>query len=572
LPIHILPPEIASQIAAGEVVERPSSVVKELVENSIDAGSTRIDIRIEEGGRALIEVNDNGSGIPSGEILLAVERHATSKLATIEDLFAIQSLGFRGEALASIGSVSRMEILSRSGTQAVGTRILVEGGQAGKPRQSGNPQGTSIAVRDLFFNVPARFKFLKTDQTETRRISELVSRFALAYPGIVFSLTQDGRQKLITSGQGSMREVMSSIYGFDTARQMIELQEQEHAPFRVFGLISPAGLTRSNRRELTFFVNGRWVQDAGLSAAVMQAYHSLLMVGRFPQVVLNVVLAPEEVDVNVHPAKAEVRFRDQSRVFGVVQRIVRAALVGQSPSPGFTFAPGQGAGTYAPPAGDDWVSARFSAGAAAGNHIDSAQIRMPAEALPLLRSLGQFGGTYLVAEGPDGLYLIDQHAAHERILYERMMAALEAGRIESQVLLTPETISLTSSQADLVREKLQSINALGFRVEEFGDTTFRITAVPVLVAHLAPARAVQVLVEEFEEDETPLQAEVEGMVAARVCKTAAVKAGQVLALEEQERLLRDLEACENPRTCPHGRPTMIHLSVHALERQFGRLG
>ncbi|MBN1264511.1 MAG: DNA mismatch repair endonuclease MutL [Anaerolineales bacterium] len=571
MPIHILPPHIASQIAAGEVVERPSSVVKELLENAIDAGSSRIDIQIEGGGREIIEVNDDGAGIPSSEILLAVERYATSKLETIEDLFAIQSLGFRGEALASIGSVSRMELLSRHKDEKAGARVVVEGGKTSPSKPVGCPIGTRVVVRDLFHNVPARYKFLKTDQTENRRISDLVSRYALAYPRIVFTLTQDGKQKLVTTGQGSLREAMAGIYGYEIASQMIELAEQQHAPFQVGGLISPSGLTRSNRRELTFFINGRWVQDAGLSVAVMQAYRSLLMVGRFPLVVLNIDLPPDEVDVNVHPTKAEVRFKDQKKVFGVLQRIIRAALVGQAPTPGFSFPNNQ---TF--PSGNrtegDWVSARFSTAGTSPKYEPAVQTSLPAAGMPLLRSLGQFGTTYLVAEGPDGLYLIDQHAAHERVLFEKMMKAVHEGRIESQNLLTAETIELTTSQADIVREKLDAINSLGFQVEVFGDATFRIRAVPVLLAHISPVRAVQTLVEEFEEDETPLQAEVEELIAARVCKRGAVKAGQVLSLEEQEKLLRDLEACENPRTCPHGRPTMIHLSVQALERQFGRLG
>jgi len=569
--IHILPPHIASQIAAGEVVERPASVVKELVENAIDAGSTRIEIHIQGGGREVIEINDDGSGIPSNEVLLAVERYATSKLETIDDLHAIQSLGFRGEALASIGSVSRMELLSRQAEEKAGTMIVVEGGKTGQPKQVGSPVGTRVVVRDLFYNVPARFKFLKTDRTENRRINDLVSRYAMAYPDIIFTLDQNGKRKLATTGKGDLREAMTGIYGYGIANQMIELGEQQHSPFQVRGLVSPPGLTRSNRREFTFFVNGRWVQDAGLSAAVMQAYRSLLMVGRFPIVVLKISLPPDEVDVNVHPAKAQVRFKDQRKVFGVVQRIIRSTLIGQAPAPGFTF---KDARTFSSPAQSegDWVSARFPSAGAAQENRPSVQISMPESGMPLLRSLGQFGTTYLVAEGPDGLYLIDQHAAHERVLFEKMIKAVQTGEVESQALLTAETIELTTSQADLVREKLGAVNSLGFDIDEFGDSAFRIRSVPVLLAHMSPVTAVQALVEDFEEDETPLQSEVEELVAARVCKRGAVKAGQILSLEEQEKLLRDLESCDNPRTCPHGRPTMIHLSVQALERQFGRLG
>ncbi len=574
MPIQILSPQVASQIAAGEVVERPASVVKELIENSIDAGASQIIIRTEGGGRELIEVSDDGEGIPSSDISLAVERYATSKLISIADLYSIRSLGFRGEALASIGSVARLEISSRCKDEAVGSMMVVEGGEAASVKPVGTSRGTRIQVRDLFYNVPARYKFLKTDQTENRKITELVSRYALAYPDKIFEYIQNGKQKIHTTGQGDLRETVSSIYGFEIARQMIEVGTQEHSPFQVSGVISPPGLSRSNRRELTFFVNGRWIQDAGLSSAVIQAYHGLLMVGRYPLVILNVRVPPQEVDVNVHPTKAEVRFEDQRMIFSVLQRIVRASLIGQAPSPSYAF-PSSGHVFQTEQTGpQDWVSARFAPSSSSQQQGSEAhQPHFPgSDDMPLLRSLGQFGSTYLVAEGPDGLYLIDQHAAHERVLFEAMMKAVRRNEIESQSLLTAETMELTSAQTDLLKERLQSINQLGFQIEEFGEFTFRITSVPVLLSHVDPLHAVHALVDDFDGNEEPLRDEVEALVAARVCKRGAVKAGQVLSLQEQENLLRDLERCDNPRTCPHGRPTMIHLSVKALERQFGRLG
>ncbi len=574
MPIQILSPQVASQIAAGEVVERPASVVKELIENSIDAGAAQILIRTEGGGRELIEVSDDGEGIPAADISLAVERYATSKLNSIEDLYSITSLGFRGEALASIGSVARLEISSRHADEAVGSMVVVEGGGPASLKSIGTSRGTRIQVRDLFYNVPARFKFLKTDQTENRKITELVSRYALAYPDKIFEYIQNGKQKIRTTGQGVLREAVSGIYGFEIARQMIEIGTQEHSPFLVTGVISPPGLSRSNRRELTFFVNGRWILDAGLSSAVIQAYHGLLMVGRYPLVILNVRIPPQDVDVNVHPTKAEVRFKDQRMIFSVMQRILRASLIGQAPPPSYSFPttgqPFQTAQTES----NDWVSARFASHSPVDQSGSEAhQSQLPgSDDMPLLRSLGQFGSTYLVAEGPDGLYLIDQHAAHERVLFEAMMNAVRRNEIESQSLLVAETMELTSAQADLLKEMLQSINRLGFHVEEFGELTFRITAVPSLLSHIDPLHAVHALVDDFDGNEEPLRDEVEALVAARVCKRGAVKAGQVLSLQEQESLLRDLEHCDNPRTCPHGRPTMIHLSVQALERQFGRLG
>ena len=332
MPIRILAEEVASQIAAGEVVERPSSVVKELLENALDAGARQITIRVDGAGRRLIEISDDGSGIPVEELPLAVARHATSKLRTADDLFRIATLGFRGEALASIGSVSRLTIISHPvGTEA-GARLQVEGGRIEKPEKTGAPTGTVVRVEDLFYNVPARLKFLKQDATERQLIDALVTRYALAYPDVRVRLSQEGRPTLQTSGNGNRREVLANLYGVDVARQMLEVMAQDE-DLKVGGFISPISLTRSNRRDITFFVNGRWVQDVPLTTALLQAYHTLLMVGRFPLAILLLEVNPEAVDVNVHPAKAEVRFRQPDRMFSGVQRAVRRALLAYSPIP-----------------------------------------------------------------------------------------------------------------------------------------------------------------------------------------------------------------------------------------------
>jgi len=587
--IQILPEAVASQIAAGEVIERPASVVKELLENALDAGARQVTVRVEDAGRRLMEIADDGAGIAAAELPLAVTRHATSKLQSAEDLFHIQTLGFRGEALASIGSVSRLTLTSRPAQHAVGARLVVEGGALRANEPLGTPEGTVVRVENLFFNVPARLKFLKRDITERQQIDALVTRYALAYPQVRFSLFQDGRAVLQTSGNGDRREILASLLGVDTARQMIEvaLEDQD---VRVQGYISPVALTRSNRREITFFVNGRWVQDSALSTALLQAYRTLLMVGRFPLAVLFVELDPEAVDVNVHPAKAEVRFRSPDAVFSGVQRAVRRALLTSSPVPQVSSgwqppqptALGQGAfdlHSASRPAIDpawdmaaDLARAEKSEGAA----VNAASAQNPAALppsgmLPLLRLVGQVGGTYLVAEGPDGLYLIDQHAAHERVLFERMMGGLTAP-LAGQALLEAAVVQLPAAQAALLNEQIPLLSRLGFDIEPFGPNTFRVRAIPALITGSDPAAAVRVLVEDFEEDETPLQAEREARLVARICKRAAVKGGQSLSPEEQRALLRDLEACFSPRTCPHGRPTMIHLTVDVLERQFGRRG
>lgn len=588
--IHLLPDEVASQIAAGEVVERPASVVKELLENALDARARAVTIRIEQAGKRLIEVTDDGTGIAASEMALAVSRHATSKLRNAEDLFHITTLGFRGEALASIGSVSRFTLTSHLVDSPTACRLRVDAGRMGALETAGAPVGTQVLVEDLFFNVPARLKFLKQDSTERQQIDGLVTRYALAYPNVRMQLFQDGRAVLQTSGNGNRREILSALYGVDSARDMIEVTLEDEG-YHLSGFSSPISLTRSNRREMTFFVNGRWVQDAALNSALMQAYHTLLMVGRFPMAVLFIELPPEEVDVNVHPAKAEVRFRHADRVFALVQRGVRRALLAYSPVPqvspttwraypptGPVIDPAweMSAQAKLPAAPADWsgfeTGEQKSGGSAqAASSTEAKGAELPSGQLPLLRLVGQVGGTYIIAEGPDGLYLIDQHAAHERVLFERMMKHGNQP-LPSQALLEPALLHLPPQSARLLNEQLPILSHLGFEVEPFGPDTFRVRAIPALLTGSDPLAAVRVVVEDFEEDETPLQAEIEARTAARICKRSAVKGGQTLSGEEQRQLLRDLEACQSPRTCPHGRPTMIHLSVELLERQFGRRG
>jgi DNA mismatch repair protein MutL len=581
MPIQILPDEVASQIAAGEVVERPASVVKELIENSLDAGASHITVTVEGAGQKLIEVTDDGQGIPPDEISLALARHATSKLSNATDLFNIATLGFRGEALASIASVSRFTISSRPKESDVGTRLVVEGGQIeSKPQPVGAPAGTVVRVEDLFYNVPARRKFLKTDSTERRHIDDLVTRYALAYPEVRFHLRQEGRNALQTSGSGNRREVLAALFSTDIARQMLEVNA-EYDEYQVYGFISPTSLTRSNRRGITLFINGRWVQDITLSTALIQGYHSMLLVGRYPMSVIFIDLPPHQVDVNVHPAKSEVRFTNRDEVFTGVQRAVRRALLAYSPVPSV-----QGQVRWTPPDpqprfdrdgwqrptnAPDYLPAgqeQTSPGETAGSAI---QPPLPSEDVPLLRLIGQVGSAYLVAEGPDGLYLVDQHAAHERILFEKFMAQ-RSEQIPSQALLDPVTVEVDTASARLLEEQFSVMGNLGFEIESFGPNIYKVRRMPTLLAGSDPAAAVRSVIEDFEEDETPLQDEIEAKIIGRVCKRAAVKAGKVLSPEEQKALLRDLEACHSPRTCPHGRPTMIHLSIDLLERQFGRTG
>ena len=576
MPIKILPPEIASQIAAGEVVERPASVVKELVENSLDAGAKYIRVTVAGAGKELIEVADDGTGIAEDELATAVERHATSKVSSTEDLFEIRTLGFRGEALSSIGSVSRLTITSRQEDVDAGAQLLVDGGTVQPLKTVSSPIGTVVKVENLFYNVPARLKFLKKDVTERRHITRLVTQYALAYPGVRFELLQEHRPVLQTSGNDDRREILGSMYTVDVARAMLQVIAAEDG-IQIEGFISPTSITRSSRREITFFINGRPVQDSALTAAVVRGYHTLLMVGRYPVAVIFLSMHPDSVDVNVHPTKAEVRFRERDRVFIALQGAVRRALLAHTPVPQLNDQL-----RWTPDAAEPSMPASRSVESFVGQ-VDQSELHERSEVesaeqpefqtgrVPLLRLVGQVATSYLVAEGPDGLYLIDQHAAHERVLFEKFMSQRES-MIPSQNLLQPASVELPPSSARLLEEQIPVLDKLGFRVEAFGPNTFLVRAIPGLLVDLDPVIALHTVVEDFEEDETPLQAEVESRLIARVCKRAAIKAGQSLSLEEQKVLLSDLEACQSPRTCPHGRPTMIHLSVDLLDRQFGRRG
>lgn len=581
--IKVLSEKLASQIAAGEVIERPASVVKELVENAIDAGARQITIEIKKSGKALIQVSDDGTGIPADEIELAVSRHATSKLYKAEDLFDIRTLGFRGEALASIGSVSKLSVVSKNVGAQLGAELRVDGGKSEGVISRSAPVGTIVRVEDLFYNVPARLKFLKSELTESRQITGLIIRYALAYPSIRWKLEQDGKVFLHTTGSGNRQEILQDLFGVSDAKKLMPIH-YEDGEYEVEGFVSNLNLTRSNRKDITLFVNGRWVQDSSLTAAVIRAYNTMLMVGRFPVVVLFIQVPPSMVDVNVHPSKAEVRFSDNEKVFSLIQRGIKRGLLAYTPVPELNTAVlwgrpvDMGSGTETNQLNLNIPEREFQEPISASNEALMNQPQQPlqqafsSEYLPVLRLVGQVAATYIVAEGPDGLYLIDQHAAHERVLFEQMMAQARSGIVPSQALLEASVIELTPEKAGLLEGKLDVMKKLGFELESFGPNTFSLRAIPSILAGGNPTEAVYAVVNAFEEDETPLLAEIESLVAARVCKRMAIKAGQIMSPEEQRNLLINLETCQVPRTCPHGRPTMIHLSAMMLERQFGRTG
>lgn len=581
--IHVLPEKVVAQIAAGEVIERPTSVVKELVENALDAGATHIRISVEGGGRRSIRVSDDGHGIPAGEIELAFARHATSKLQTPDDLAHIQTLGFRGEALASIAAVSHVSVTTRHYAETAGVQMRIEGGRVETRRSVGAPAGTVITVENLFYNTPARLKFLKAENTEKRNIATLVTRYAMAYPHVRFVLEQDDREVFRSNGSGQLSDVLVTALGLDLFKHMLEVNGRETTEqVTVSGYTSAPETSRTDKSRITLFVNGRWIQDASLSYAVTQAYHTFLMTGRYPVAVLMIGLPTESVDVNVHPTKAEVRFQNPNAVFSAVQRAVRRAVIdqAQTPSMGIRSRLSAAWATEAHTQMDMGLSLD-SPGQYAHQHPFAANGEVDAipygpeaparpRTLPVLRVVGQVAASYIVAEGPAGMYLIDQHAAHERILYEQFMLDHARKELTTQFALSAQTIDLPPAEARLIEENLDALQAVGFKLEPFGANTFVIRSIPALLADQNPIEAVAAILPELELGHAPGQASIEDKIVKRICKQAAVKAGRVLSLDEMQNLVRQLERCQSPHTCPHGRPTLLHMSSDQLAREFGR--
>jgi len=562
--IRILSPEVVSKIAAGEVVERPASVVKELIENSIDAKASQIKVEVRQGGRRLIRVIDDGEGIPAEEVKLAFEHHSTSKLKDAEDLYRIATLGFRGEALPSIAAVSKVTMVTRTKEQEIGVLLRLEGGKVIQQQKKGASQGTVVSVEDLFFNTPARLKFLRKDSTEARHISDLVTRYALAYPSIRFSLLSEGHTLFRSTGSGSLHDVLIEVYGLETARQMLEIASLQEPievgeGLKISGYVGAPSLHRASGRYLTILINGRWVRDQLLAYAIKEAYHTLLPKGHHPVAVVRVDLPPQEVDINVHPAKAEVRFQRSGEVFAAVQKAVRHTLKG-APIPAVApprWAPEPRTPISRPSPGQMALEVQRTK--------EMAPIKQPTK-IPPLRVLGQLGRTYIIAEGPEGMYLIDQHAAHERVLYERLLSERAEMAVSSQGLLEPLTLDLDPEEAAILEEKLDTLRSWGFDLEPFGGQTYLLRAVPAILKGGDLSQAVREVIDEASRQAGRWEEE---FVISLACH-GAVRAGQTMSDGEMRELVRQLEETGSPRTCPHGRPTMVHLSAQELEREFGR--
>ena len=559
--IAVLPAEVADGIAAGEVVDRPAAVVKELVENAIDAAATRVEIRIEAAGQQLIEVVDDGVGMSPADLRLAFHRHATSKLHSLDDLSSLHTLGFRGEALASIGAVARVEATSRSRDGGEGHRVVVEGGITIVSRTSGSPLGTRISVSRLFFNTPARLKFLRQAATETAVMARIAAELALANPSIAFSMGVDGRRVLETPGGGDLRAAFAAVYDPETAEAMLAIDEPS-----VSGLISPPALHRGTRDHVVILVNGRRIHHRNLAFAVEQSYRGLREPDRFPLVVLNLLVDPLEVDVNVHPTKREVRFRNEGTIFAILERACYRAL---RRSPIYELQPADHG-----PALELRETAILSSPHPAlpqGAREHESPERSPELAssrLPPLTYVGQLLQGYLVAEAPRAIVLVDQHAAHERVLFDRILHRLQERLPTSQLLLVPHLLDLTPAQLTAFGQHEEWLRTLGFEAEAFGPHTIRLLAAPSGLPEARADRVLELLLADFTGERTPDRRLRE--TAALLACHSAVRFGDRLAPSAARELLSSLALTDEPISCPHGRPTTLVLADEHLRRLFKR--
>jgi DNA mismatch repair protein MutL len=573
--IQILSSEMASRIAAGEVVERPSSAVKELMENALDAGASEVSVWVEKSGTSLIRVADNGAGMEPEDLALCVERHSTSKLRSEEDLFRIATLGFRGEALPSIASVAKLEIISRPAHLTSGHRIRVQGGRREEVRASAAAVGTTVEVQEIFYNTPARRKFLKSPATELSHICDAVNRAALAYPAVHFRLHHDRRNVADYVAARQAIDRLRQVLGAEVARNLAPFSARS-GELAISGYLSASPVSYPNARYLFTFVNGRYVRDKVLTHAVMQGYDTLLMKGQYPAVILYLEIPYEDVDVNVHPAKYEVRFRRQNDVHALVAAAIAQALqqrarapsavpaLAQTPDlswvaePSFPYAYAQGAA----PASASWEAFSVPKDAEAG----------PSGYFSSLRVLGQILGCYLVCASADGLTLIDQHAAHERVAFEKLRQQLQAGRVEMQSLLIPQTLELSAGELLLLEDKLEVLERFGFLLEAFGPSSYALTAAPALLPEADYVPTVRRMIAELAEvnDSEQVRQHLEERLATIACHSV-IRANRKLEPDEMRALLLELDQTERASQCPHGRPVKIELSREHLDRLFKRI-
>jgi DNA mismatch repair protein MutL len=598
--IRLLPETVASQVAAGEVVERPASVVKELIENSIDAGARKIDVLIRRGGISLVRVLDDGCGMDRDDALLSLERHATSKIRSAADLQAVATLGFRGEALPSIASVSRFRLTTREAGAVAGTEIVVNGGKIDIVRDGGEAPGTQVEVRSLFYNLPARRKFLRSENTESRNIEHQIHLQAVGHPQTAFSLLRDDRMLFQLPAAAALGDRIRDLYGIELLKRLVEINGTPSRNIRIAGFIGQAGLSRQTRAQQLVFVNGRAIESGLLTAALREGYHTALMKGQYPVTFLFLEIDPASVDVNVHPAKREVRFRDptavrEAIVHSIQQTLERGRVKWQEKFRSPVIAPNAVPEKAAP---DLKLRAQVSApqeihrelphlDRTVAGVVDPGRLPIPRadstdDALAIQRSqrvaaqrqfqiIGVLNKLYVLMENADGLVLVDQHAAHERILFEELRRRMEEQGVPTQKLLLPQTFDVPPRDADWIERNISILQKMGIGIESFGPGTFKIDSLPGFLSVSDPAQFMRKVIDDLRSagNSTSPMRLGEEMIAKTVCRHA-VKANDPLRYPEIEKLIRDLLECDLPYCCPHGRPTMIQISLTELEKKFGR--
>jgi len=606
--IRLLPETVASQVAAGEVVERPASVVKELIENSIDAGARKVDVMIRRGGISLVRVIDDGCGMDRDDALLSLERHATSKIRSATDLEAVATLGFRGEALPSIASVSRFRLTTREARAVAGTEIIVNGGKLDVVRDGGEAPGTQVEVRSLFYNLPARRKFLRSENTECRNIEHQVHLQAIGHNQIGFSLLRDDRVLFQLPSAATLSDRIRDLFGVELLQRLVETASIGSSRIRITGLIGQAGLSRQTRTQQLVFVNGRAIESSLITGAIREGYHTALMKGQYPVTFLFLELDPASVDVNVHPAKREVRFRDPTGVREAIVQCIQQTLdagrtawqekfrapigsptaIPQQIAPDLRLRPEESAPQESPrelPYLGPTVAGVLDPGrdtVGQALRLPVARVDPASEALALQQSanraaeqqfqiIGVLNKLYVLMENADGLVLVDQHAAHERILFEELRRRLEEQGVPTQKLLLPQTFDVPPRDADWIERNLSALQRMGIGIESFGPGTFKIDSVPSFLDVSDPAQFMRKVIDDLKSASNTASAMRLGeeMIAKSVCRHA-VKANDPLRYPEVEKLIRDLLDCDLPYCCPHGRPTMIQISLAELEKKFGR--
>lgn len=618
--IQILNDQLTNQIAAGEVVERPASVVKELVENAIDADATRIVIRTKEGGISFIQVSDNGVGMDADDAVLAFSRHATSKLKKERDLFSIRTLGFRGEALPSIASIARVTLSTACSSEQPGVRVKVEGGEQQQVESFSRSRGTDVMVEDLFYNTPARLKYLKTVNTEIGHIADIVGRMAMAHPGISFVLTHQNRELLRTPGDGKLKHVLHAVYGTRVAHSLLSVSN-ENLDFRVYGYITRPEVTRASRSYMTFILNGRYIRSVPLTQSVLSAYDTLLPSKRYPIVTLAIEMDPKLVDVNVHPTKLEVRFSKERELCQLIERTIQEVFRHRSLVPSVDHQAIQKRRTVqesffstsyqrssqpdvvkeaAAPSIDTIVTVETKdekkqtekneqlaveqvlpkkkadedyRKKASFSHRKDPPLSKPeqSKAWPNLTPLAQIHGTYIVAQAEDGFYLIDQHAAHERIYYETFYRRLGEEQHGQQLLIVPITVECTAAEAKVFQQYIDNLNRWGLEIEPFGGSTFLVRSYPNWFPEEDARNLIDEVLEWIKSEGEVDTARLRDATAKMIACKAAIKANRHLRQDEMESLVVQLAQCENPYTCPHGRPIAIHFSTYELEKMFKRV-